>query len=656
MREQHGKKYKEYIEALSNKTSDPETLQNFFSQSVIQAFYEKQEVHDGGKRYFTISKNIVDVIVREMLFDDDEESNAIETAMKKFVPNYKLNPDGSKEVLNYQAIIKSSVQLDYVVRLLAAGLSFNQISRVCLENRELLGTTSKTGSMSPMAASDMARVICAASLQILSDLMESCWSFAIAADVSSTDDFGCSHLDTRIRIAPVTSDCTEILSFHFMAIPLFSESHSGESLFKHMKKLFDALCPAWRDKLIGSTTDGAPNMTGCLQGFTTRLEGAATSNVFYRVWCLAHQLDIIVKNGVSGIEDHTNFPFIGILTTFVGWLRRQDILIRDMGSKCPYLINVRWTSLAKVLRWLLRNRGAVCAYAEQKEYTNAPSKVWWCTALIIRYFFDPVLIAFDTLQVEAAVVENQYLCLNCLIQELQGHAHIVQDASKDATSTNVIAEDQRVTLGQFSVDVNGLRTLCGSINIASSEMYDQLNPTEIISVLRNAAVLYLVTLNGVVVVSQGRQSSHRQAAAIPPCLPLNLANMSTDGFVSLVRSHESRLKTVYDANFIDAITDQHKLLIHVVNTNATLRAALESSTKKTFAEAWRPAGQRFDAIRVFAGGIGAVMPTTSRVEGDFSLMGYRKDSYCAAMSNFSLEGVMHSMQFSSLQKAALYLK
>lgn len=139
----------------------------------------------------------MDVIVREMLFDDDEESNAIETAMKKFVPNYKLNPDGSKEVLNYQAIIKSSVQLDYVVRLLAAGLSFNQISRVCLENRELLGTTSKTGSMSPMAASDMARVICAASLQILSDLMESCWSFAIAADVS-TDDFGCSHLDTGI--------------------------------------------------------------------------------------------------------------------------------------------------------------------------------------------------------------------------------------------------------------------------------------------------------------------------------------------------------------------------------------------------------------------------------------------------------------------------
>ena len=68
--------------------------------------------------------------VREMLFDDDEESNAVETAMKKFVPNYKLNPDSSKEVLNYQAIIKSMVQLDYVVRLLAAGLSFNQISRV----------------------------------------------------------------------------------------------------------------------------------------------------------------------------------------------------------------------------------------------------------------------------------------------------------------------------------------------------------------------------------------------------------------------------------------------------------------------------------------------------------------------------------------------
>ena len=112
--------------------------------------------------------------------------------------------------------------------------------------------------------------------------MECSWAFAVVADVS-LDNFGGSYLDTRIRMVPVSRECEEILSFHFMAILLFDESHSGESLFDFMVKLLDPLCPNWREKLIGSTTDGAPNMTGCVQGFTTRLQDAVTSKVFYRV-------------------------------------------------------------------------------------------------------------------------------------------------------------------------------------------------------------------------------------------------------------------------------------------------------------------------------------------------------------------------------------
>lgn len=54
-------------------------------------------------------------------------------------------------------------------------------------------------------------------------------------------------------------------------------------------------------KLIGSSTDGAPNMAGSISGFSTRLQDAIEAQgagAFYRVWCLAHQLDIIVKASV----------------------------------------------------------------------------------------------------------------------------------------------------------------------------------------------------------------------------------------------------------------------------------------------------------------------------------------------------------------------
>jgi hypothetical protein len=208
-----------------------------------------------------------------------------------------------------------------------------------------------------------------------SDLMHATWAFAIAADVS-TDNSGSSHLDTRIRLAPVSVNCHDILSFHLLEIPLFQESHSGESLFDHMSKFLYAMCSNWCGKLIGSTSDGAPNMTGCVQEFSTRLQRAVSSSVFYRVWCLAHQLDPIVKAGSPGIADLAKFQFIGTMTTTVSWLRRQDALTRRMKCKCPYLIQVRWTSLAKDLNWLISNRVILCEFVAEKRYESAPSKEW----------------------------------------------------------------------------------------------------------------------------------------------------------------------------------------------------------------------------------------------------------------------------------------
>ncbi|XXQ31301.1 PiggyBac transposable element-derived protein domain-containing protein [Plasmodiophora brassicae] len=48
-----------------------------------------------------------------------------------------------------------------------------------------------------------------------------------------------------------------------------------------------------------------------------------------------------------------------------------------------------------------------------------------------------------------------------------------------------------------------------------------------------------------------------------------------------------------------------------------------------------------------------VMPTTSRVEGDFSLMSYRRNAYCAAMTDFVLEGIFtYAKQYRALQDVA----
>ena len=117
------------------------------------------------------------------------------------------------------------------------------------------------------------------------------------------------------------------LSFHLLTVPIFEAAHSGASLFFLFSKAFDALCLAWKVKIINSSTDGAPSMSGCNVGFTTHLTNIVIGGKFYRVWGLAHQLDLIIKAGLHAIADTGEFAFVQVATTIVAWLRRQGTLI-----------------------------------------------------------------------------------------------------------------------------------------------------------------------------------------------------------------------------------------------------------------------------------------------------------------------------------------
>jgi hypothetical protein len=103
-----------------------------------------------------------------------------------------------------------------------------------------------------------------------------------------------------------------MLSFLLLAIPLFDETHSRQSLFNFVVCRLDALRPHWRSRLVGSSIEGAPTMTGSILGVSTRL----TSDVqkfgpLYRLWCLAHQQDIIVEGAKVDMQDSPNFSFEG---------------------------------------------------------------------------------------------------------------------------------------------------------------------------------------------------------------------------------------------------------------------------------------------------------------------------------------------------------
>ena len=161
-----------------------------------------------------------------------------------------------------------------------------------------------------------------------------------------------------------------------LTTPIESESApctlniSRVNMFRLITEFFDALNDNWTSKLIGISSDGASNMTGHHAGVVTRLQRVSLPGC-YRVWCAAHQMDLIVQKKILLLCDDSFLPMTMGIT---GHLRRQQNLILEMMSKCPRFIDTRWLSMQKLLDWLVLKRPRLVRHFEEKRPACSPEK------------------------------------------------------------------------------------------------------------------------------------------------------------------------------------------------------------------------------------------------------------------------------------------
>ena len=138
----------------------------------------------------------------------------------------------------------------------------------------MLSNDTKFGFISCKKVTKFVCIHCALSLQIIKLALRAVWFFSIA--LNSGNKSSTSYLDVRLKF--VLGDT--LYNVHLLAIPMF-ESHTDLNMFNSLKKTMDALCVGWEKKVLEHTSDGASNMTGCVQGLGTRI-----GNVAGRVSCL----------------------------------------------------------------------------------------------------------------------------------------------------------------------------------------------------------------------------------------------------------------------------------------------------------------------------------------------------------------------------------
>lgn len=186
---------------------------------------------------------------------------------------------------HYKVKIALDISFNLITDYVGIGMSLKQATRA-LEVTKERTRDKRMGYPSQVQTHAFVRVASAVTFHVLADLMPQLWMFPISVDASTC--FCTSYLDLCVRLVWLG----RLYNLHVIALPM-SGCHTGLYQFNCLANVLDVLCLPWKMSLICVTKNSARDMTGGIQGLVTRIRQVVSLG-FLRVWCLLHQLDILM--------------------------------------------------------------------------------------------------------------------------------------------------------------------------------------------------------------------------------------------------------------------------------------------------------------------------------------------------------------------------
>lgn len=631
----HPTAWTEYITLASSEEKEAFFAAAVNHESTLLAHFEST-----GDINLSINRDIVEVMIGDMLFDaDDDTMNCTRSrALSIFNERDDAGPDDNIEV--YSVNIKAARRFKMVLGFVAKGASFRAASRFVAVARDVTKCQYLQGASEGVCATYV-RVICAASLQAIHELLRECWAYSIALDVGHAQ--GTSYMDMRVRFCTSSG---KLANVHVMALPLF-ERKTAATQFDAASKALDVVDPDWRTKIVSIGTDGERTMTGRISGVQTRFEQAAKFEV-RRIWCGLHQLDLAVQKEYNALHDDS---FVNTFTGLIAYLRRQQNLQTEMKTTCPKFVSTRWLSMKRVTMWLANHRVRVVSYLEEKQPSCAPSLSWWILLLCVDSVATVLAATCSRLQGLSTLLSQQEAQLKELVASLSEMCTVTgphSDASIAALDPTVSARR-----GSYAVTSEAALAFIRDQGSFVIDALTRLPPNDVSSIALGVANLFAGLYCGIIDVVATRDSGNRGIHdELPPVLPHSLAKIRPVKLSELLRAQRGRLEEAgWSATRIDLIERDHRDLQRAYRSERWLREALDkcSDTSTSFDEGWSLCKGKFGELRQFAGGLASMFPNTATVEADFSLIGGHKTVYRTSLTDFSLEGILHAKQFDLLR-------
>jgi len=173
------------------------------------------------------------------------------------------------------------------------------------------------------------------------------------------------------------------------------------------------------------------------------------------------------------------------------------------------------------------------------------------------------------------------------------------------------------------------------------------------NILSTIAYFSLQIGHGISKVCAERDHRNGSADELPPVLPPHLCSVISREFTCSFQQQRIRLKQKFSDVEVEKIDEQFRKLRIAVREQSGFSQMLQNaeahSAIQSFEQCWNPLGNEFEDLRRFCGAIASVMPGTSSVESDFSLINWTKDPSSRNLTDFSLESILHCKQYRKLR-------
>ncbi|KAG1689037.1 hypothetical protein DVH05_002921 [Phytophthora capsici] len=589
----------------------------------------------------------------------------------------------------HRVVVHSRAQVDCLVELAAAGLSFRQISSAMQTFRShafvLLRDIVKPKNPSQESAAsaerhlqsahkaspqytedqtaEYIRLIIAVNLSVVSRLLRGCWAFSLELRASIEHSPVRSYLEFRVKAYGAGA----MHNVHLISIPGY-ENKCKMMMFTTLERVLTVVLPNWRQRLIGVATNGDAQMPARVLDIVARLQQETTIPVVYRSSSGCHQLDCIVTNFYSSLQGGCFLLALKEISTYV---RRQPDLVARMtppptrhnSSSCAI---ERWLAFGKETNWIAAHRELIFRHLEDEKPPSAPDISWWLFFAAVNWVATCANNAFEKLLHNHASIADQCTAIAGFSNDCAVAFHALgplNDTLLPLDSANSKMFKSRK--GRFALSKASMVEFIKENDPASLPIINGLEAPFVDLVGENLAICAVNMIESLLELSialgkeqnssdtTSRPNDPKVTEFLPPTLPHELAQLSGREFDSLLRTYSPMVRSFLSEEDIEMMDQELQGLRRGAVRESALSAALANCNADTpFKEAWALTERRFKLLECFAGGVASVYsctPIATRGStGDLALCRSEMDMARVLLADFALEGSLHAQQFPAL--------